>query len=268
MNDLNTRLLDPKNSWRNHQRIRFIKGFYITRKLVDDLFNNFERTGEISHEEIDFLLETHIRYLKDLSHILYRMPDDKAVDRKKQRIFDKVFGEMWHELDKARDNIRLIEAYSAHMAASNGEVTKQDKTLRAITRLDQEVLNAARRDLPFLLRRSKRIMETLVPLFEDILPVYQGNDVVLRSIYFAKDILDPLCYPSAIEYFYPILYGSTESGYFQLLESLISSKHTKHAEKVLLDYKAWMENNPQNRQSAELLASATNKLQAIKDELM
>ena len=115
MNDISAQLLDPKNSWRNHQRIRFIKGFYITRKLVDDLFNNFERTGEITHEEIDFLLESHIRHLKDLSHILYRMPDDKAVDRKKQRIFDKVFGEMWHELDKARDNIRLIESlFSPH----------------------------------------------------------------------------------------------------------------------------------------------------------
>ena len=154
------------------------------------------------------------------------------------------------------------------MASSNGEVVKQDKTLRAITRLDQEVLNAARRDLPFLLRRSKRIMETLVPLFEDILPVYRGNNVVLRSIYFAKDILDPLCHPSAVEYFYPILYNSTEIGYYQLLDSLVSSKHIKHAERVLHDFKTWTEKNPTNTEAAKLLSQAAEKLQIVLNEIM
>src|SRR5690606_1411544 len=95
---------NPISSWRNYQRVQFLKGFYTTRLLVDDLLNEFQVTNKIPHESIDNLLEFHLRALKDLSHELFRMPDDKCTDRRIQRIFDKLLGALWHEMGKFRDN--------------------------------------------------------------------------------------------------------------------------------------------------------------------
>ncbi|MDX9752864.1 MAG: hypothetical protein RBU29_02830 [bacterium] len=245
--------LDPKDSWRNHQRVQFIKGFYWIRDQVNTLFREYERTGEIEHRQIDFLLEKKVRELKDLSHILYRVSDEVSIDRKKQRIFDKVFGEMWHELDKSRDNIRLIEVYSNlfennHDPDANGK----NSMLKALGRLDHQVLTAARRDLPYLLRRSKRIMDQLVPLFEEILGVYRENEIVLRSLYFAKEDLDSLCRPSTVEYFFPLIHGSVENGYHRLINSLITSKHLKQARKVLDEFKTWIKTHT-HKPAAEVL---------------
>lgn len=259
-----TRVLDPRESWLNHQRIRFIKGFYLIRRMVNELFYEYEHSGEIGHERIDQLLESQIRDLKDLSHILYRQPDEQEIDRKKQRIFDKVFGEMWHELDKARDNIRLIEAYSFY---DTEELPEKDKTLKALGRLDQQVLNAARRDLPYLLRRSKRIMDKLVPLFEDILGVYEKNTIIFRSLYFSRDQLDELCEPSVVDYFFPLIHSSVGKGYVRLLESLIASKHLREAEKVLQEFQAWAKEHTKEKQTRDKIQSIQTQLTEAKERM-
>jgi hypothetical protein len=264
MNELSEN--DIQASWRNHQRIRFIKGFYKTRKLVSNLFYEFERTGEISHTQIDDILETQIRKLKDVSHILYRMPDEFLIDRRKQRIFDKVFGEMWHELDKSRDNIRLIEVYAQHADSGLTEKNGRDKVMRAISRLDQQVLNAARRDLPFLLRRSRRIMDKLVPLFEDILHVYKDNEIILRSIYFSRDKLDDFCNPSTIDYFFPLIYGSVAEGFFRLVQSMIRSQHFNEAQAIVDHFTAWMAQKPATRKNSEILAETKTVMKDIRKE--
>lgn len=225
---------DPAISERKHNRIYFIKGFYQIRNLMQELVAEFEQNNTILHEKIDALLENRFRSLKDLSHTLYRMPDDQGVDRKKQRIFDKLFGALWHELDKIRDNIRLLEAYA-------GEVEGQDdKIMQRVSRLDSQVLNAARRDLPAQFRRARRLMNQLVPLFEQILPVYRNDDVVLRSIYFAQEELDALVEPNTVEYFFPLIFDSVEGGYDALIRSLLRTKHDYYAAKVMEEFKEWM----------------------------
>ena len=100
---------NPEESWRNHQRIIFIKGFYKARHEILDMYQSFQNAQRIEHTVIDNLLELRLRELKDLSHILYRVDDESEVEATKQRMFDKVLGEIWHELGKARDNIRLLE---------------------------------------------------------------------------------------------------------------------------------------------------------------
>lgn len=229
---------DPAASHRNYQRIHFIKGFYLICKLVQDLFNTYERTGDISHDHIHTLLETHLRELRALSDTLYHLPDDAGIDRKKQRGFDKVLGELWHELDKTRDNIRIIEAYTDDTA------DEEDKMFKELNRLDKQLVAQARRTLPQQLRHARRIVDILIPLFEQILPVYRTNHVLLRTIYFDRADLDQLCEPNAVEYFFPHIFNSTAEGYQELIHALLETKHITHARFVLEEFKHWVENNP------------------------
>ena len=248
---------DPETSWRNQQRVQFIKGFYKMRHIVLDLCRQYEQNEVIKHEMIDSLLESHLRNLKDLSHTLYRMPDTEQIDRKKQRLFDKVLGEVWHELDKARDNIRLIEAYTEQSEES------EDKMVRSINRLRFQVLAVAQKDLPRQIRRTRRMMEKLVPLFEKILPVYEKNEIICRSLYFSRKDLDPYCRPSTVEYFFPLLFGSLEAGYLALVKTLAQTKHISAAQGVLNEFRNYVSRHPK---SASLLKTAENELKTILKE--
>ena len=164
---------NPISSWRNYQRVQFLKGFYTTRLLVDDLLNEFQVTNKIPHESIDNLLEFHLRALKDLSHELFRMPDDKCTDRRIQRIFDKLLGALWHEMGKFRDNIRLLEAYTVNNHYA------EDDVIRQISWLDQDVINIARMDLPQQYNNARRITQQLLPSLRRFCPFTPDN----RSFY-------------------------------------------------------------------------------------
>jgi hypothetical protein len=229
---------EPSTSWRNYQRIQFIKGFYLICKLVQDLFEKYERTGDISHEHISVLLETHLRELRALSDTLYHLPDDELIDRKKQRGFDKVLSELWHELDKTRDNIRIIEAY--------GDDTSEevDKMFKELNRIDKQLVTQARRNLPLQLRHARRIVDILIPLFEQILPIYRTNHVLLRTLYFDRADLDQLCEPSTVEYFFPRIFTSTAEGYMELVRALLETKHRSQAKSILEEFKTWVDKNP------------------------
>jgi len=218
---------DPKTSWRNSRRIQFIKGIYQAKSVLESLFDVFERTGRISHSYIDRLLERHLRVLKDLSHVLYRVVDEGDIDRKQQRLFDKILGELWHELAKARDNARLLEAYETEDLFGNSN------SMRGLRQLDRQVIAAARRDLPVQIRRARRLLARLIPLFEEILPLYKSNETFVRTLYFARDFFDKMLDCPSTEYFFGIMFpGGVGEGYEYLGESLERSQHLDQAREL------------------------------------
>lgn len=249
---------DPATSWRNYQRIRFIKGFYQTRQLVADLFLQFERTGDLSSKQIEDLLNKYLRELRDLSLILYHMEDDQVVSHKQQRIFNKVLGELCHEAEKARDNIRIVEAYWEETNHAN------DKVLKKLTVLDKQIMNTARRDLPLQFRRVKRIMDVLGPLFEQILPVYRDNMVITRTLYFDRESFDRLVEPSTVAYFFPLIFGSIAEGYLTLIRFLIGTRHLKQALDVMVEFGSWIETHPGDRPYIE---RAESEFQAVQNSM-
>ena len=218
---------DPNLNWRNSRRVQFIKGIYQAKSVLENLFEVFEGTGKVPHGYIDRLLERHLRVLKDLSHVLYRVADNGVIDRKRQRLFDKFLGELWHELDKVRDNARLLEAYGT------GDVLNDGRTMRGLRQLDRQVLAAARRDLPAQIRRARRLLARLIPLFEAILPLYRTNEVIVRTIYFARDFFDKTLGRPSVEYFLNIMFpGGLSEGYEFLGQSLERSQHFDYALQV------------------------------------
>ena len=218
---------DPKVNWQNNLRVQFVKGIYQMQSVVETLFDIYERTGKVSHGYIDRLLERHLRVLKDLSHILYRLADDNTVDRKQQRLFDKFLGELWHELDKVRDNTRLLEVYGTE------DVLNDAVKMRGLRQLDRQVLAAARRDLPVQLRRARRLLARLIPLFEAILPLYRDNEVIVRTVYFARDFFDKTLGRPSTEHFFNIIFpGGLSEGYWLLARSLEQTCHFDHARDV------------------------------------
>ncbi len=239
---------DPKLSWRNHQRVRFIKGLYFTWHELNSLCGQFEAEGKIPHDAIDSLLETHLRQLKDLSHNLYRMPDSWELEQKRQRVLDRILGELWHELDKARDNARLLEAYHTEQTSFSAD---DDKTIQALGRLNSQVLNAARKEQPFLLRRAKRMMEKLMPLFEAILHVYSDNPVVLRTLYFDREEFEKLLGENALDHFFRLMYGSVGKGYVALIESLAETQHIIRANTAYDELKQRAQSNSRLRPFAK-----------------
>lgn len=252
---------DPETSRRNHQRVRFIKGIYQTWRDLNSIVETYETRGEINHQIIDNLLENQLRILKDLSHLLYRMPESWELEQKRQRVLDRILGELWHELDKARDNVRLLESY--HSGDGNED---QDKTIQALNRLNSQVIGAARRELPTLLKRARRMMEKLMPLFEAILHLYNDNAVVLRTIYFERESFAEILGPNALDHFFRLIHGSVGEGYRALIESLIDTKHIDHAEDALAQLKERAQHNsrlrPFVKRCADALAAAKESLPA------
>lgn len=235
---------DPQTSWRNHQRVRFIKGLYYTWHDLNAINNAFFEEKKISHDAIDSLLETHLRHLKDLSHNLYRMPESWELEQKRQRMLDRILGEIWHELDKARDNARLLESY--HLE-KEGFTAGEDKTLQALSRLNSQVLNTARKEFPILLRRAMRMMEKLMPLFEAIIHIYADNTVILRTLYFEREEFNSLIGPNALDYFFRLMYGSVGKGYASIIESLVETQHYEHAKEALAELKQRAQSNSRLR---------------------
>ena len=183
---MNVMQMDSAQSWRNAQRVEFIKGFYQTGRLLDGLFDLFDRTQHLSHGRVNRLLEKNLRTLKDVSHVLYRVADEEGVDRRFQRYFDKLLGELWHELGKLRDNARLIESYS------EGEAEITSRHVRGLKQIDRQIIAEARRDLPRQVRRARRFYGKLVPLFESILPQYHDNFVILRTLFVMRHFFNEL----------------------------------------------------------------------------
>ena len=246
-------LHNPAESWRNHQRIAFLKGFYQARHEVLHLCKEYEQTHDIDHDSIDAVLENHLRSLKDLSHHLYRVeiPEDKQME---QRLFDKVIGEVWHEMGKARDNIRLLEAYTVQVSGIN------QRFARSISYLEKQVIASARRDLPGQMKRSRRMMEKLAALYELILPVYFDNEVMIRTIYFSQITFDPLCEPNTVEYFFRTIFGSVQEGYLQLIRSLLKTKHISLAQNIIEELRNWVQTN---EKGITALKQAERELNAI-----
>lgn len=221
---------DPIVSLRNHQRVIFIKGLYRAWRDINLLYESYEKTGAIEHERIDTLLESQLRELKELAHVLYRIPDDVHIEHKRQRVFDRMLGEIWHEMDKARDNIRLIESYNKEVDAYR---TSGDLMLEGLLQLDEQVVLTAKKELPALLSLVKDIVDKLIPLFEQILPLYKDNVVVLRTIYFDQNELNNILRRPSVEYFFPLIQGSLQDGYIALIGSLIHTKHLEQARAAL-----------------------------------
>ncbi len=80
--------------------------------------------------------------------------------------------------------------------------------------------------------------------FEQILPIYRNNAIVLRTLYFDRESLDALCQPSTIEYFYPIIYNSVGEGYLALIRSLLETRHLSQAQTALKELEAWVNTHP------------------------
>lgn len=223
-------------SWRNHQRIAFIKGFYKARYDLLHLCDQFLSNQEVKHVVIDAVLEDHFRELKKLSHTLFRVEEPEERDME-QRLFDKVLGEVWHELGKARDNIRLIEVYTEQDSGL------KDRFARSVSWLEKQVIASARRDLPGQMKRSRQMMLKLVAIFEKILPVYRDNEVIYRTIHFSRSTLDPYCEPDAVNYFFRVMFNSVQVGYLELIRSLIRTKHITDAQDALKQLRAWVKEN-------------------------
>lgn len=236
---VNPRELEP--NLRNHKRVLFIRGLYKTWYEVNTFYKQYESSGTISHHLVDDLLERHVRRLKDLAHDLYRTPENEHIEHKRQRLFDRLLGELWHELDKMRDNIRLLESYQLEEA----HYINDDKMLLSLYRLDSQVIGNARRELPKLVRRIKRFINKLIPLFEQILPLYRDNIVVLRTLYFSRHEFEYIIQQSVPHYFFPRIFASVEEGFQTLIHSLIETRHLAEARHALAEFESVRDAQPE-----------------------
>lgn len=232
---------DPTQSWRNAQRVEFIKGFYQTGHAIDELFDHYERSGTLSHGRVHQLLERHLRTLKSLSFVLYRVADEEGIDRRFQRYFDKLLGELWHELDKLRDNARLLETYSEEESDIGG------RRVRGLKTIDRQIITDARRDLPRQVRIARRLYGNLVPLFESLLPLYQNDHVILRTVFFARDFFDDLIGADSLTHFYRVIFrGRIPEGYRVTAESFMQTSHFAEAIEVATAGIEWLKENRPN----------------------
>lgn len=250
---------DPSQNWRNTKRVEFIKGFYQIGHSIDTMFDLYEATQHLSHTRVEKLLERNLRMLREVSYILYRVADEAGVDRRFQRYFDKLLGELWHELDKLRNNARLLETYQFEEAGLDS------RRVRGLKTIDRQIITDARRDLPRQVSRARRLYGNLVPLFESILPQYSNNAVILRTLYFSRETFDRLIGGDSLAHFYRVIFrGRVLEGYRATAQSLIDTAHYAEAKQVLECGLKWAE---ENRPSAPLVTQLQAMMSEVEEKL-
>jgi len=227
---------------RNQERVELIMSFYRGLKLFRDLSQKSHAVVRgFRFEDIDRLIETHLRQVKDSCHRLFRESKRSEADRLLQAVFDMYFGALFHILLKAKENLRLRENYNLQRLESllNGlHATRQMSDLPSgVSKLFNRLAEEFERDSGELqdeMTGARFMFSQLEKIFNCVIQVYQDNVTIIRSLYCQKDFFAQLFPAQGIDRLFARIYpknGPTEA-YFLLGFDFLRSGHVGQAQET------------------------------------
>jgi hypothetical protein len=227
---------------RNQERVELIMSFYRGLKEFRDMARKTHSGGRRFHfNDIDQLIETHLRPVKDMGHRLFRESKRGPWDGVLQAIFDMYFGILFHILLKAKENIRLQEDYSVRRLESLMDGIRQTGRAsdlpQGVNELFDRLTVEFERDSEELegeLERARFMFAQLEKVFNRIIEVYKDNPTIIRSLYCQKGFFAELFPHEGVERLFARIYpknGATEA-YFLLGFDYLRSGHTNQAKEA------------------------------------
>ncbi|KPL05522.1 hypothetical protein AMJ85_11740 [candidate division BRC1 bacterium SM23_51] len=224
---------------RNKERVELIMSFYRGLKVFRDLSRRSHAVSlRFHHDDLDRLIEVHLRQVKDSCHRLFRESKRREADRLLQAIFDMYFGILFHILQKAKENLRLRENYNIQRLdglVSGLRTTGEMADLpRGVGQLFDRLTKEFERDSEELqgeMARARFMFSQLEKIFNRIIEVYDDNPTIIRSLYCQRDFFAELFPGEGIDRLFAQIYrknGPVEA-YFLLGFDFLRSGHTAQA---------------------------------------
>jgi hypothetical protein len=225
---------------RNEERVELIMSFYRALKEFRDLAaRSISGQGPIRFEDINRLIEAHMRPVKDSCHQLFRDSSGREHDGVLQAIFDMAFGILFHLLLKAKENLRLRENYNIdrleELVIGIGRTKEPVDVPPGLTSMFDRLAEEIDRDSAELeaeLDRAYALFNDLEALFNRIIQVYHSNTTIIRSLYSHRDFFGQLFPGEGIERLFARIYPKTGAveAYLQLGFDFLRSGHESEAE--------------------------------------
>lgn len=227
---------------RNVERVELIMSFYRGLKEFRDLARRSRSLGQrFRFDDIDHLIEEHLRPVKDSCHRLFRQSRRGEADRLLQALFDMYFGILFHIVLKAKENIRLRENYNIRRLEALMEGLRATRRVSAlppgVSRLFDRITGEFERDSAELegeIARARFMFSQLEKIFNHVIQVYSDNATIIRSLYCQKDFFDELFPKQGLDRLFARIYprnGPAEA-YLMLAFDFLRSGHTSHAEQA------------------------------------
>lgn len=226
----------------NEERLDLIMSFYRGLKVFRDLSRRSHAVSRrFHHDDIDQLIETHLRRVKDSCHRLFRESKRNEADRLLQAIFDMYFGILFHILQKAKENLRLRENYNVQrleglmsgLRATGAMADLPSGVGQLFDRLTEEFERDSE-ELQGEMARARFMFAQLEKIFNHIIEVYDNNATIIRSLYCQKDFFAELFPGEGIDRLFGQIYrknGPVEA-YFLLGFDFLRSGHTRQAQEA------------------------------------
>lgn len=226
---------------RNQERLELIMSFYRGLKEFRDVARKTRsRRRNLRFEDIDHVIEKHLRPVKDTGHELFSGSQRGPHDGLLQAIFDMYFGVVFHVLLKAKENIRLQENYNVERLESllNG-MRKTDRGQHLpsdVGELFDSLRGEFERDsveLESEIESARFMFTKLEKIFNRIICVYDGNATIIRGLYCQRDFFAQLFPEEGVDRLFARIYpknGPSEA-YFLLGFDYLRSGHAVEAEK-------------------------------------
>lgn len=174
-------------------------------------------------KELETVREIHLLPLKQASHALFR-GDDRT------DFFDRLINDIFHEISILKE-----EHYNVLTYSSDG------------THIDSEELNAILDEVhevfPLKVHRLEHLYELACSRLERILPRYQDNRVLIRSLFLHRQGFVADAYEDGLQRFYELLYGDKNivSGYRAVGESFYHSGFYEQALECFNEGEAYLQ---------------------------
>jgi len=227
---------------RDQERVDLIMSFY---RGLRDFRVISRRSHAVTHgfhyDEMDHIIESYFRQVKDSCHRLFRQSKRSETDRLLQAVFDVYFGILFHILLKAKENLRLRENYNIQRLE---RLVGQIRAMRRLSELPPGVVEVFNRLVVGLRRDSKElagemagaryILGQLERIFNRIIQVYGDNARIIRSLYCQRDLFESVFPGQGVDRLFSQIYRSNgpAEAYVFLGFDFLRSGHDAHAQEA------------------------------------
>jgi hypothetical protein len=229
---------------RNQERVELIMAFYRGLKRFRELTRRSTASARgLRFEDLDDLIESHFRRIKDSCHRLFRESRRTEPDRLLQASFDMYFGILFHILLKAKENLRLRENYNVRrleQLTKDLERAKDGVTIsvgerKLFERLTEEFARDSE-ELAIELQRAHFMLDELEKTFNRIIQAYDDNATIIRNLYCQKEFFADLFPGEGIERVLRQIYGENgpADGYFLIGFDYLRSGHIDEAREAFM----------------------------------
>ncbi len=156
-----------------------------------------ELSALLSYKELEVLRDDYVLPLKDACHALFRTRDTTE-------FLDRVVNDIFHELSILKEEHYNVLTYEAQLDAGGLPASPPGK---ALAREQRAVLDEVHDVFPQKVHRLRHLYAVALKSLERLLPKYQDDVVLIRSLFLHRDRFVARAYERGLVRMYELMYG-------------------------------------------------------------